>query len=193
MRTPVFERLRCEYKQREALLAWLAPVTVLVLAAMASVGMVLRPMPTFATEFVALADSSNNITGDHDESVIPPGALAATLWDELFPAPPPPPPPEAPPKLDLELVAIATTPPPPPPPPDPPPAPGPNPDTRSDLKGSGVATRRAILFRLDLSEIVELGEGESLPGRANVTLIKLADRSATFDVGGRTVTLELRP
>lgn len=160
------------WRRHAAALSWLAPALILFVSAVIALRISSWQAPTFAASLASLNALENPDSAASDPCVIPPAALTATLWDELFPAPPPPPEVPPPPKLDLELIAVVRS-----------------------TKGSddGAVARRAVVFSKDRSELIELGIGELLPGRPDVTLVSLTDRGATFDVGGRSVTLELQP
>lgn len=161
------------WNEQAAVMSWLAPLAIFSAFGAAGLRIALWRPPEFPATLASLSPAAGNAPASAESTTsIPPSALAATLWDELFP-PPPPPVAEAPlPKLDVELIAIIVAPP-------------------------GVSDpsplRRAVVFRNDLSELIELRVGDAIPGRPEITLIALTDRAATFDVGGRTVTLELQP
>lgn len=94
-------------------------------------------------------------------------ATAATLWDELFPAPPPPAVEPPPPTLAVELVAII----------------------------GAADRRRAFLFDKATQTYQDLGVGESLAkaGGTAARLTAVGERHALFDLAGREVRVELTP
>ncbi len=94
-------------------------------------------------------------------------ATAATLWDELFPAPPPAAVEPPPPTLTVELVAII----------------------------GSADRRRAFLFDKATQTYQDLGVGESLASAAGpaAKLTAVGDRHALFDLAGREVRVELTP
>lgn len=167
------ERALTLCRRHMATLSWLAPALILLVSAAIALRVASWEAPTFAASLASLSSAQGNTEpAAPDTRVIPPAALTATLWDELFPAPPPPPEVPPPPKLDLELIAVVAS-------------------TAADEDGATV--RRAVVFSKDRSELIELGLGEALPGRPDVRLVSLTERGATFDVGGRSITLELQP
>ncbi|MBL0922084.1 MAG: hypothetical protein IBJ10_08135 [Phycisphaerales bacterium] len=161
------------WRRHAAALTWLVPALVLLVSAAVALRIASWEAPTFAASLASLSSAPGGPEPTApNPGVIPPTALTATLWDELFPAPLPPPETPPPPKLDLELIAVVLS-----------------------AKGAddGAISRRAVVFSKARSDLFELAIGETLPGRPDVTLVSLRDRGATFDVGGRPVTLELQP
>ncbi len=115
-------------------------------------------------------------------TTVPPGALAVSLWDDLFPESRPEPEPPPPPRLALELVALL----------------GP------------AGARRAFVYDADLREYFDLAPGDTAalaadersfpPRSAEATatdsrprLLRIDDAGAVFAHAGREVRVELKP
>ncbi len=184
------EFLQRLWRRHAGAISWVAPALILLVGVLAAlwitVGAGPEPGPgaVFPTALAQLPAAGSG-AGESGVDVpgaggVPPAALSATLWDELFPPPPAPPPPAPPLKLDLDLVAIIAT-------------PAENADADGSEESARTVTRRAVVFDKARAELVELSVGQSLPGRERIVLTSLSERAATFELDGRTVTLELKP